>query len=54
MNPLFITIDPGSVITIKGKEEQSGFVDVSYCGRIVKVAMRDIERRADRVKGQTS
>jgi hypothetical protein len=49
-----MTIDPGSVITIKGKEEQSGFVDVSYRGQIVKVYMRDIEKRAHRVKGQTS
>ena len=53
MNSLFMTIDPGSMITIKGKEEHPGFVDLSYCGRIVKVAKRDIERRADRVKGQT-
>ena len=50
--PAFMTIEPGSVITVKGEEEQSGFVDVSYAGRIVKAYMRDIEKRADRVECQ--
>jgi hypothetical protein len=53
VSPRFMTIEPGSVITIKGKEEQSGFVDVSYRGQIVQVYMRDLEKRADRVRGQT-
>ena len=54
MKPVFTTIEPGSVITVKGKEEeQSGFVDVLHAGQIVKVYMRDIEKRADRVEGQT-
>jgi hypothetical protein len=37
MKPACITIEPGSVITVKGIEEQSGFVDVFYRGRMVKV-----------------
>jgi hypothetical protein len=41
MKPGYIAIEPGSVITVKGIEEQSGFVDVSYRGQIVKVFLRD-------------
>ena len=41
MKPGYITIEPGSVIAVKGIEEQSGFVDVSYRGQIVKVFLRD-------------
>lgn len=41
MKPGYITIEPCSVITVKGIEEQSGFVDVSYRGQIVKVFLRD-------------
>ena len=50
---VFITIKPDSVITVQGIEQRSGFVDVSYIGQIVKVFVRDIEIRADRVEGQT-
>ena len=53
VKPVYITIEPGSVITVQGIEEQSGFVDVSYRGEIVKVFLRDLEKRTDRVKGQT-
>jgi hypothetical protein len=53
METVFVTIEPGSVITVNDKEHESGFVDVSYRGRIVQVFMRDVEKRADRVDGQT-
>jgi two-component system, chemotaxis family, response regulator Rcp1 len=50
---VFSTIGRGSVITVKGEVQQSGFVDVSYEGQLVKMFMRDIEKNADRVEGQT-
>jgi len=53
METVFVTIEPGSVITVRDKEHESGFVDVSYRGQIVQVFMRDVERRADRVESQT-
>jgi hypothetical protein len=47
-----MTIQPGSVITLKGDVNQFGFVDV-HCGdQMVKVFMLDIEKKADRVEGQ--
>jgi hypothetical protein len=49
----FITIEPGSLIITRGKVHPSGFVDVSYGGQVLEVFMRDIEKHADRVKGQT-
>jgi hypothetical protein len=49
----FMTIEPGSIIVVKSGEDQSGFADVSYNDQIVKVFVRDIEKRADRVEGQT-
>ena len=52
VRPVYITIEPGSVITVKGIEEESGFVDVFYRGEMVKVFLRDLEKRTDRVKGQ--
>jgi chemotaxis family two-component system response regulator Rcp1 len=51
--PVFLTIGRGSVITVKAKVQQSEFVDVSYDGQLVNVFMRDIEKSADRVQGQT-
>ena len=48
---MLITIGPGSVITVRGEVEETGFVDVFYEGQIVKVYMRDIEKSADRVEG---
>ena len=50
---VLITIGPDSVITLEGEVEETGFVDVSYEGKIVKVYMRDIENGADRVDRQT-
>ena len=49
---VLVTIPPGSVITLEGEVEETGFVDVLYQGQIVKVFMRDIENGADRVEGQ--
>jgi hypothetical protein len=47
MANIFMTIESGSVITVKGDPEQeSGLVKVLYEGQIVKVYMRDIEIRA--------
>ena len=48
---VFITIAPGSLITLEGEVEETGFVDVLYEGRVVKVYMRDIEGGAERVEG---
>jgi len=50
----FITIERGSLITVKGEVEQSGFVDVSYQGQVVKMFLCDIEKNADRVESQTN
>jgi hypothetical protein len=47
-----MTIEPGSVISVD-KERQSGFVDVYYGDQIVKVFVRDLEKRVDRVEGQS-
>ena len=49
METVFVTIEPGSLITVNDKEQESGFVDVSYRGQTVQVFMRDVEKRADRV-----
>jgi hypothetical protein len=51
---VLLTIAPGSLITIKGPVEETGFVDALYEGQVVKVYMRDIENGADRVEGQAS
>ena len=51
---VLITIGPGSVITVRDEVEETGFVDVFYEGQIVKVYMRDIEERAERVEGQAN
>jgi hypothetical protein len=47
----FVTITPGSIITVKGDDvQQSGLVDVLYDGQIVAAFMRDIEARAEMVE----
>ena len=48
---VIVTIASGSLITLKGEVEDTGFVDVLYEGQIVKVYMSDIEKSADRVEG---
>jgi len=48
---VLLTIDPGSLITVRDEVEETGFVDVFYEGQIVKVYMRDIENGAERVEG---
>ena len=50
----FMTIDVGSVITVKGDIGAYGFVEANYGGEEVLVFMRDLELRADRVQGQAS
>jgi len=45
----FVTITPGSIITVKGEVLRSGLVDVLYDGQTVAVFMRDIDARADMV-----
>jgi hypothetical protein len=49
MSTVFLTIAPGSMITLKGEVQLSGFVDVLYEGQIVLVFKRDIDLRADRM-----
>ena len=49
---VLLTIAPGSVITVRDEVERTGFVDVFYDGQVVKVYMRDVEERAERVEGQ--
>ena len=48
----FMTLDVGSVITVKGDVGAHGFVEANYGGDDVLVFMRDLELRADRVQGQ--
>jgi len=48
----FMTIDAGSIITVKGDVQEFGFVEANYGGEEVLVFMRDLEVRADRVEGQ--
>jgi hypothetical protein len=45
----FVTITPGSIITVKGEVLQSGLVDVLHNGQIVAAFMRDIDARAEMV-----
>jgi hypothetical protein len=47
----FLTIDSGAVITVKGDVQPYGFVEANYGGDDILVFMRDLELRADRVKG---
>jgi len=50
----FLTIDSGSVITVKGALGPYGFVEANYGGDDILVFMRDLELRADRVQGTAS
>ena len=50
----FATITPGSIIKVVGEVQQSGLVDVLFDDQIVAVFMRDVETRADLVKGCTA
>jgi hypothetical protein len=49
-----MTIDAGSVITVKGDVGAYGFVEANYAGEDVLVFMRDLELRADRAQGTAS
>jgi hypothetical protein len=51
---VLLTLSPGSLFTLKGEVEETGFVDVLYAGQVVKVYMRDIEESAERVEGTAS
>jgi hypothetical protein len=48
----FLTIKRGSVITVKGDDQASGFVEVDYQGQIVLALMQGIQLRAHCVRGQ--
>jgi hypothetical protein len=50
----FMTIDAGSVITVKRDVGAYGFVEANYGGEEVLVFIRDLELRADRVKETAS
>ena len=50
----FMSIDAGSVISVKGDVGAYGFVEANYGGDEVLVFMRDLDLRADRVQGQAS
>ena len=47
----FVEIAPGSIITVKSRGVESGRVDVLYDGQIFGAIMRDIEKRAEMMKG---
>ena len=50
----FMTIDSGSVITVKDDVSVFGFAEANYGGDNVQVFMRDLEQRARRVKARAS
>jgi hypothetical protein len=45
----FITISPGSLITLQSEVHPSGLVSVLYDGQIAAAFMRDIDARAEMV-----
>jgi hypothetical protein len=45
----FVTITPGSIITVKGEVLQSGLVEILHNGQIVAAFKRDIDARAEMV-----
>lgn len=48
----FVEITPGSLITVKGKVQKSGRVDVLYNGQIFGAIIRDIAARAELVEDE--
>lgn len=50
--PRFVTIPAGTVLTLLSPSEDSGFVDISYCGETVAAFSRDLEERCENVKVQ--
>ena len=50
----YITISPGSVITVKAETQEVGLVDVLYEGKIVTVFVRDLDARADLIEAARS
>jgi hypothetical protein len=43
----FLTINPGSLITIKGEMHRSGLVSVLHEGQIVAAFRKDLETKAE-------
>jgi hypothetical protein len=50
----FVTINPGSVITVKGEVHRSGLVSVLYGGQMVAAFRKDIETKAEIVESATN
>jgi ethanolamine utilization microcompartment shell protein EutS len=50
----YITIMPGSTVTILGVAEQSGTVRISYMDRVATASMRDIREKANLVHDKTA
>jgi hypothetical protein len=50
----YITVMPGSTVTILGEAEQSGMVKILYQDRIATACMRDIREKARLVGGKTA
>jgi hypothetical protein len=48
----FVTIDAGSIMTVKGEVHRSGLVSVLCDGQIVAVFRRDIETKAEIVDSE--
>ena len=42
----YVTVMPGSTVTVLGEAEQSGIVKISYLDRIATASMRDIRAKA--------
>ena len=50
----FVTINPGSFITIKGEVHRSGLVSVLYDEHMVAAFRKDIETKAEVVESVTN
>lgn len=46
----FVSIEAGTVITVKGQTQHSGLVEIHYGGETVAAFMRDIEDRCERIE----
>jgi|HubBroStandDraft_6_1064221.scaffolds.fasta_scaffold1575363_1 hypothetical protein len=50
----YITVMPGSTVTVLGEAEQSGTVRISYMDRIATASLRDIRTKAKLVDDKTA
>jgi ethanolamine utilization microcompartment shell protein EutS len=50
----YVTVMPGSTVTVLGEAEQSGIVKISYMDRIATASMRDIRAKAKLVDDKTA